>query len=562
MRSVRRTVELDRIRLLPRRDWERDYNVPAVVEYMTRALARPDGEMELLPVQAVALAELYDYGGLMAPIEVGGGKTLVSLLAPVVVKAKRPVLLVPAAHVKGKVQKEAQEYAKHWVLPPISIQSYETLSRDWDNAWLEQKMPDLVVCDESHKLKNTKAACWKKLARHVRKYRRKGHDIRVVLLSGTAFTRHLREIWHLLRLALGDSAPVPNKWEDMNEWALALDTKVPPGMRLLPGPLVELGRHEGGARTSQAQQAFQDRLLSTPGVVALKGARPECGLEIYPHFIDLPPHLEEHFQTLRETWETPDGHPFEYVFDLWRHARELACGFYGVWDPRPPDPWLRARLVWHRFVRDTLARSRTLDSAAQVLLAVQQGRLDDSGAWSNWQKVQDTFKPNPVPVWVDDTVLKHAADWLTREQGICWVEHRAFGQKLAALTGFPHFRDYGLDSKGRSIEDVSGPAIAQIKPCSEGLNLQKRHHKNLTVSCEPTGSRYEQLIGRTHRQGQVQDTVTVEHVFACAEQLEGFWQAVRDSEPSKHKLSYATNLVPELSKAPVQGYAWKRKVKT
>lgn len=565
MRPVRHTEGLERVRCLPRRDW-REYPIPEVVQFMTSALAKRGAgcAMPLRPIQAVALAELHDFGGGFWPVQVGGGKTLISLLAPRVVDAKRPVLLVPAS-LRAKTIREAKTvYAQHYSLPTLSIQSYQTLSRDYD-GWLEAKKPDLIVADECHFLKNTRAAVTKKLSRYLSKARKDGRQVRFVAMSGTAAGRSLRDFWHLIRWALGAGAPVPDKWEDMIEWGLALDSKVEDWSRLAPGPLLTLGPYDTQAPlVEQGRQAFGARLDATPGVIVARGDRPPAGLEIRARMLQLPRTLDEHFHRLRSTWETPDGHPFEDAMTLWRHARELASGFYYVWDPRPPEAWLDARRAWSTFVRETLSKSRTYDSPFQVVQAVDGGQLPDGGLLAAWRAVKDTFVPNSVPVWVDDTALAEAARWLERERGICWVEHRAFGQKLAERTGVPHFAEKGVDPKtGTVIDQHKGPAIAQIKPCSAGFNLQGHHHKNLIVSAEPTGKMYEQLLGRTHRPGQEKDTVFVEHLFGCHEQLAGFWQAHRDAHfaqqtpPSEQKLTYATIDVPELDQAP-DGAAWSK----
>ncbi len=109
------SVELRRILALPKRDW-RDYN--GLVEHYTRELKTPAGTMTLKPVQAAALHELVTQRGLFAPIRVGGGKTLVSMLAPLVVGAQRPLLLIPA-NLRTKTLRDFDTLAHHWRRPPL-----------------------------------------------------------------------------------------------------------------------------------------------------------------------------------------------------------------------------------------------------------------------------------------------------------------------------------------------------------------------------------------------------------------------------------------------------------
>lgn len=69
------------------------------------------------------------YGGLFGPIPVGEGKTLISLLAPYLLQAQRPVLLLPAMLVE-KTHRERAELSKHWHIPlNIRLISIESLGR-------------------------------------------------------------------------------------------------------------------------------------------------------------------------------------------------------------------------------------------------------------------------------------------------------------------------------------------------------------------------------------------------------------------------------------------------
>jgi hypothetical protein len=125
-------------------------------------------------------------------------------------------------------------------------------------------------------------------------------------------------------------------------------------------------------------------------------------------------------------------------------------------------------------------------------------------------------------------VLEYARDWMIKNEGIVWVEHVAVGEKLSEISGFSYFGESGRDAKGQNIEESRGSIIASIAANGEGRNLQK-WSRNLILSCPPGGGTWEQLLGRTHRQGQESDEVTIEVLLSCIEHYEGFEQAKRDA---------------------------------
>jgi hypothetical protein len=182
-------------------------------------------------------------------------------------------------------------------------------------------------------------------------------------------------------------------------------------------------------------------------------------------------------------------------------------------------------------VRETLRGSRSLDSELQVVRALDSGRLRDDEALAKlqaWREVKAEFEPRTEAVWLDDSVLEYAADWLAKSGGLCWAEHVAFGTELSRRTGVPYFGEGGLAPDGRSVESHSGPAIVSIRANSEGRNLQ-RYSTNLVASPPPSGAIWEQLLGRTHRAGQTADEVTATALVGCAEALEGFEKAQLDA---------------------------------
>lgn len=368
------------------------------------------------------------------------------------------------------------------------------------------------------------------------------------------------DYWHLVKWALGaDNSPLPQKWEEASLWAFALDAK-DHGFRPSPGALSRLLPPGKLPLLENVRGAFRDRLTQTRGVVATSDTGYSGALLVEGCIVQLPESLGAHYKVLRDQWETPDGHPFSEAVDLWRHARELACGFYYRWNPRPPEEWLVARKLWCKFVRDTLGSSRSLDSELQVANAVKAGRLGDPHKLlTRWSEVRDTFTPNQEAVWLDDTTLQLAAVWLKHHKGLCWVEHRAVGERLSQITGLPYYGQGGLSKAKKSIEDEKGPCILSIPANNEGRNLQDRYHQNFILSCPPSGATLEQLLGRTHRPGQEAEEVEAQVVLACREQLDGLTKALEESlyiqqtTGNPQKLCLADLTIPQAS---TRGAQW------
>ncbi len=487
-------------------------------------------------------------GGLFGPMGVGTGKTLVFLLAPVVLDLKRAIGLIPASLIE-KTERERGKLAKHWRLDrSMQLLSYEMLGRVNAATVLDVKRPDGLITDESHKLKNPHAAC----TRRVSRYLKENPGTKVVCVSGTMIKNSLRDFAHLSRWSLGAAkAPVPQKDDELGEWADALDERVNPLQRVKPGALEKLapkkedcptclgygvvgpGECEACKGTGEvdedplkaARLAFHHRLTATPGVVcSLNAESVDCSIYLEAHVYEVNRATEENFTKLRELWETPDGWALSEAVDIWRHARELAIGFNYVWDPRPPDEWLAKRRAWAKFVREELTHSKTLDSEKQVAMACERGELPDA-SYREWLAIKDTFTINQKAVWHDDTVLNMCAKWLEKEKGICWVEHTFFGRELAKRTGLSYFGQNGLDAEGKSILDAKGPIIASVAANGTGKNLQA-WSKNLITSCPTGASVWEQLLGRTHRPGQKADEVSVDLLLGCIEHFDA-WERAR-----------------------------------
>ena len=258
--------------------------------------------------------------------------------------------------------------------------------------------------------------------------------------------------------------------------------------------------------------------------------------------------------------------PFVDAIDAW-HAQTK------------PKDWYEARAEWCRFVRKIIELNLDgLDTAFQVANAVSAGRLkpltNSRGVdvYTAWKAIEPTYQPEVYPVWLSDHALQAAIAWgynSARRGGIVWTEHVPFGEKLSELTGWPYFRELGRDQKRRFIESElvqsNEVVIASIDSNGEGRNLQHKWNKNLIVSPMSSGADWEQVVSRTHREGQTKD-VTVDYFVACYENYQSMLDAVERCRVAAETTSQSYRLlgcefVPPTLVGRSGKYTWQRNSK-
>lgn len=539
-----------RIRALPEWNYEelmRQTQPGGPLDY-TERLRVPGGTMVLKPIQNLALHWVEQKKGLVGPLAVGSGKTIISLLASVILKAQRPVLFVPPT-LQIPLRREIEKLSKHFRLPTnLYIIPYSQLSVASSTALLEQIKPDLIICDEAHMIKSASSARTKRVLRYFRQY----PTTRFIALSGTLTSKGLRDYAHLCELALREGSPLPTEEADLIAWANCIDSGSQPQERDWSAfaAFSDL-RHipDTNRRQDEARAVFQRRFTRTPGVVATTEASVQCSLNLYEREVETPPEVEDALAALRRSWSRPDGEVMESALDMWRLGMQLSQGFWlrWVWPNGVVDhEWLNARAEWHRQVRYVVERSITgLDSPFLVWQAVSRGLLtqpDIIRAWAAWDAVRHRPTPPTETVWISDFLIRDALRWLREHpRGLIWHNDRATEAALRAA-GVP---TYGRKEVPPLDGSRKGMALS-VRVHGTGLNLQYAHSENLILSFPSSGKTMEQLLGRTHRQGQEADEVTLhyyQHTVAAREAVITARADARyneDTQGSPMKLCYGT----------------------
>jgi len=561
--------DLARVLALPRRT-KPDLNV--IAEEMTLRLKRPEGTQKLRPIQGWVLWEAPQVGGLIGAIGVGAGKELCGLLMPMVMPScRRAMLLIPASLKIQLLERDWEFYGRHWRLPNLAggskfvpgkpmlhIVTYSELSHPKSGvALLEQINPDLVIANEAHNLRNRSTSRGRRTLRHFAN----NSETRFCGWSGTLSSDSIKDDAHLMVLALGENSPAPLEKPALDEWAAALDPNSG-GYFFEPGKLVTLCNPGESVRLG-----YRRRFVDTKGVVATEEGVLGTALVFYERKAPpVPDRVQGFLRKLRRSpeeggWVRPDGEELIDALRVAAHAREMACGFYYRWKyPRGEpkeliDEWFSRRQSWNRELRDRLKHPRAyLDSPKLAEDATQRyysGGCDEcqrlpempharlcqtakvqplwhSTSWPAWSEIKASVEYEAEAQWESDFLLQDVAIWAKERPGIVWVEHKTFGRKLSQLTGLPYY-DEGSDEKQKALlaEDGSHSIIAGVKVVRDGWNLQGAFFRNLIVTVPASASLIEQMVGRTHREGQKEDEVEV-YLYRHTAELVGALEKARE----------------------------------
>ncbi len=544
-------------------DTDRILRIPASAPApdVTNRFRRPNGTMTLRPAQNQALHDAALAKGGVFPIGVGWGKTLISQLIGVALGAKRPVVLLPAPCV-AQFWRDYHEYGKHFLVHPnLQVLTYSKLQVVSGKDALKSIQPDLIIADEAHNLRNLRSARCQRVHRYLKSAHDAGVPVMFVALSGTLTTKSLLDYAHLTRWALRVNAPVPKDLNDTVAWAQCIDAGSRPG----PAELLQMQsfvRHYFPGETvtqEKARAAFAERFTRTLGVVATRDSSAVgCSLLLIERKVTVPQKIDDALNHVRSTWSLPNNEQeFSDPMTMMGAAKQIGQGFYYKWDwgenrPNQDDKvWIEQRKGWARAVRDQIAHEIDgLDSELLVTNACRWSIKNEKlypglqpatlNAWRVWEPFHKIKPPPTVSVWIDDSLIRDAVEWAKaqKEPVIIWYGDTAVGQK---------FRELGIPVYGQGTEmpPVAETCAASYNVHGTGKNLQAWRNQIL-LDPPSSGQQWEQLVGRTHRQGQQADEVLF-HYYAHTEEYNKAIdsaklsaQYIQETTKTPQRLLYAT----------------------
>jgi hypothetical protein len=339
-------------------------------------------------LQIDAAWEYETLGGLISPLGVGHGKTIVTgLVGKIGLQRRghrRVVLLVPPEVVDQLVKRDLPSL-RRWIAldgipiwhvhggsgarrkiceqpgPGLWVYTYSLLSQPTAEEEMRAIHPTLWICDEAHNVARRTAArtrrfihLFEDMDRGCREGRF-GPDVtaknaELVALSGTITRRSIKDYAHLSNMALVNASPIPFYQETIRLLSLAIDSDsnqygsgLTEDERLQANRYLEWAYDQG--LTFQGEQyrshtwpdkmreAYQHRIRTSPGVIGSSDAGVEASLIISWSEPPRPKGADgelmvAHMKRIAEEMKTPDGDEIDFGMHSFKWYYELSSGFY------------------------------------------------------------------------------------------------------------------------------------------------------------------------------------------------------------------------------------------
>ena len=435
--------------------------------------------------QVRAAMDYHTLGGVFVGLDPGVGKTYAAAL--IARGCRRPLVVAPASAIP-QTRKQFQSYglatypASQWreeragdAHEAVVFASYTWLTRKEQSDFIQRFAPTDILMDEFHLVRGLGNSARKRIERDLIAR----PEVRVGVFTGSPMGSG-----GVADLAFG------------LRWALRGHVR-----NLVPSDsgieALQLRLDEDDA----FRDAWRGQLQATPGVYLDVDAGRYEG-EVVINVLRREPLL-----TLAPTWELPDGYLIESAAHAASIERMLAYGWWPSVDPRPSAAYVEARRTWGQVVRRCVF-SGFADTEEQV----RDIRPREYRTWRLAAEAEGELGV-AVPEWSPDA--RRYVRGLVQDvpdRTLIWAHHRALQDMASSITSAPMFREGGRSSMGSYLPDYRGPvAVASVAACYQSLNLQ-HFSRNLVLEPPSDAEVWKQLIGRTARQGQTSERVTVDVV--------------------------------------------------
>lgn len=334
------------------------------------------------------------------------------------------------------------------------------------------------------------------------------------------------------------------------------------------------------------RKAYRLRLTSAPGVVSTGDAEIGVSLTLCNH--PVPKHtehpewqrLEELMRQVEDEWTTPSGDEIEEGFHKWRYLNELTAGFYynlrwptieeleskGL-SPDEAKVYL-ALAIEHHEAHQLFSRELRrwiqyqgcpgMDTPLLVTSNMSNHQDRDVGKrlYTLWHEARDLkFEGMPErisePIRICDYKIQHAVRWAeqhvrsTRGKAgaLIWYHHRAMGVWLAEAleaAGVPSLWcpsnsvRQGMNDIVREAGEGKGPnkhkvLVVAMGGHGTGKNLQHGFQHQLFAQMPRQADTFEQVLGRTHRNGQQADELNPAMMNTTEFDHQNLWACLIDS---------------------------------
>lgn len=466
----------------------------------------------------------------------------------------RVPLSVPFHDLSGRTKAQRLKMARSgrkgcYIIP------YSMLSTEDSVEVIRTINPKLVICDEGHNLKNFSAARTRRIMKFIEET-----EPEFVVASGTITDKGVEDYHHLITAALGDNSPLPLSNMMAMQWGVVLNSGAQPSENQAGTlmPLIEWAREHFPKEdlppiVSGFRRAYRLRLTSAPGVVSTGDQEIGVSLTISNRVIDQPERWVGYDELMgligliEDEYVTPNGDEIQHAIHTHKWLSELSCGFYN--ELKWPTPEVlaarrkitveeaydqlmraqahhRAQQVYNKDLREFLLYGRAIEKADTprgVGLAIKHGRTEGmpTKMVSLWHKAHalafdNMPKRDSSAVRVCSFKIDDALNWASQLPkgvgGIIWHYHQEVGEWLMGFgtkLGLPMLYCPAGDNDTIRNESNKGKIIvASIMAHGEGKNLQFMQEQYV-LQWPRSAKVAQQLLGRTHRTGQLADELIV-----------------------------------------------------